>query len=260
MIYILKHLNNNIMKRLLISICTLLFLGGNVIAQQKTKTKEDKTKMKDKDADIKIKEKEGKYKEKEGDNKTKMKEDDMKMKEGDMKMNEGDMKMKEDDMKNTDSASMSSSSYTADYSSNFVMGNPAYSTMILDMWKDWDDNAIDRHDYWADSMTVFLPDGMVIKGKQANLEGAKKYRGGMKSVKSTLHAWVPLKSTDRNEDLVAVWGQEVDTYPDGKVETTELHEVYAFNKDGKITWMRQYSAKPPSSPMPANPTVPAPPQ
>jgi len=243
------------MKRLLISICALLlFLGGNVvIAQEKTKTKEDKTKMKDKNADMKIKEKDDKYKVKEGDSKTKMKEDDMKMKEGDMKMKEGDMKQ------STDSASMSTSSYSADYSSNFEMGNPAYSKMILEMWKDWDDNALDRHDYMADSVTMFLPDGKVIKGKQANFEGAKKLRGGMKSVKSTLHAWIPLRSTDRNEDLVAIWGQEVDTYPDGKIETTELHEVWAFNKDGKITWMRQYSAKPSAS-MPANPTAPAPPQ
>ncbi len=254
------------MKRLLISICTflLIFSGIVVIAQEKTKIKEDKTKrkdkdagmkvkekddktkMKDKDAAMKMKEKDEKYKAKEGDSKTKMKEDDMKMKEGDMKQS-------------TDNASMSSSPYTADYASNFVMGNSAYSTMILDMWKDWDDNAIDRHDYWADSMIVYLPDGMVIKGKQANLEGAKKYRGGFKSVKSTVHASIPLRSTDRNEDLVAIWGQEVDTHPDGKVETTELHEVYAFNKDGKITWMRQYSAKPASS-MPENQTSPAPQQ
>ena len=252
------------MKRLLISICALLlFLGGNVvIAQEKTKTKEDKTKMKDDDtkvkekddeskmkdkaADMKVKEKDDKYKVKEGDSKTKIKEEDMKVKEGDLQQT-------------TDNTSMPSSSYTADYSSNFVMGNPAYSQMILEMWKDWDDNALDRHDYMADSVMMFLPDGMVVKGKQANLEGAKKYRGGMKSAKSTLHAVIPLKSTDRNEDLVAIWGQEVDTYPDGKVETRELHEVWGFNKDGKITWMRQYAAKPSPS-MPENPTVPAPPQ
>src|SRR5688500_15734803 len=126
------------MKRFLISICALLILGGNVvIAQEKTKTKEDKTKMKDKETDLKIKDKDDKYKVKEGDNKTKIKEEDVK-KESDM-------------VEVSDTASMSSSPYTADYSSNFVMGNPAYSNVILDMWKDWDDNALDRHDYMADS-------------------------------------------------------------------------------------------------------------
>ncbi len=212
----------------------------------KVKEKDDESKMKDKAADMKVKEKDDKYKVKEGDSKTKIKEEDMKTKESDMQQT-------------TDSPSKTQSDYSADYSTNFEMGNPAYSKMILEMWKDWDDNALDRHDYMADSVTVFLPDGMVVKGKQANLEGAKKHRGGMKSVKSTLHAVIPLKSTDTNEDLVAIWGQEVDTYPDGKVETTELHEVWAFNKDGKITWMRQYAAKPSPS-TPTNPTVPAPPQ
>jgi hypothetical protein len=33
--------------------------------------------------------------------------------------------------------------YTAAYSSNFVIGNPSHSQMILNMWKDWDDNALE---------------------------------------------------------------------------------------------------------------------
>jgi hypothetical protein len=134
--------------------------------------------------------------------------------------------------------------YTATYSSNFVMGNPAHSRMILDMWKDWDDNAFDRNDFFADTVAIYLPDGTVTKGKAANLEGAKKYRGSMTSAKSTIQAWVPLKSTDKNENWVAIWGTEVDTWPDGKVETSEIHEIWRINKDGKIDLMRQFIAKP----------------
>ena len=133
--------------------------------------------------------------------------------------------------------------YKADYSSSFTAGNAAYAAKVLDMWKDYDDNQFSRHDYFADTVTVYLSDGSVTKGKAANLEGVTKYRGGMTSAKSTIHAWVPLHSTDTKDDLVCIWGTEVDTWPDGKTETKGLHEVWWFNKDGKVTMIRQWETK-----------------
>jgi hypothetical protein len=135
-----------------------------------------------------------------------------------------------------------SSPYTATYSSSFKIGKPTYSTMILNLWKDWDDNTFDRHDYFADTVVMYLPDGTVVHGKAASLEGAKKYRGTMASCKSMVHGWVPLTSIDQNEDAVCVWGTEVDTFADGKVERRDLHEVWWFNKEGKIARMRQWAA------------------
>ena len=223
------------MKRIVISCCLfVLILAGNQVSAQdaKVKTKEDKTKLKEGD-DGKVKEKDDKtkikdagYKEKDKDDKIKMKDDNTKIK-----------------IKDKDGMDMAYP-YTATYSSNFVMGNPAHSRMILNMWKDWDDNAFDRNDFWADTIAIYLPDGTVMKGKSAAMEGAKKYRGGLASAKSTVHAWVPLRSTDKNENWVAIWGTEVDTWPDGKVETLELHEIWRINKDGKIDLMRQFTAKP----------------
>lgn len=205
------------MKSLLIacSLSVFLLLGNTAIAQEKVKVTEDKTKTKSDGV------------------KEKIKDDKMKIKDENSKM-----KVKGEEGMNT------ALPYTATYSSNFAIGNPEHSRMILNMWKDWDDNAFDRNDFFADTITVYLPDGTVTKGKAANLEGAKKYRGGMSSAKSTIHAWVPLRSTDKNENWVAIWGTEVDTWPDGKTETTEIHEVWRINKDGKIDLMRQFTAKP----------------
>jgi len=140
--------------------------------------------------------------------------------------------------------------YKATYSSNFKIGNAAYASMVQDIWKDWDDNLLDRHDYFADTLTMYFADGNMMKGKAANLEAAKKYRGGMSKVTSTLHAWIPLYSNDKKEDAVCVWGEEENTLADGKVERKSIHEVWWFNKDGKISMMRQWTAVPPA-PMPA---------
>ena len=228
------------MKRIVISSCLFLFMlaANQVIAQDKVKEKADKTKVKD-----------GNYKEKNKEDKTKIKDEDGKTKiKGEDVMNKDDktkMKMDDSNVKMNETGAMSNTDpYKASYSSNFVMGNPAHTKMIVDLWKDWDDNAFDRHDYMADTLVMYLPDGTVTKGKAANAEGAKKFRGGLTSSKSTIDAMIPLRSTDRNEDWVAMWGTETNTWPDGKVETRQIHEVWRINKDGKVNLMRQFAAKP----------------
>jgi len=158
-----------------------------------------------------------------------------------------DMKAKDDKEKMKDKgdkkmAGMSTGNYKAMYSSNFQMGNALYVQKIMDVWQDWDDNMLDRHDYFADTLTMYFSDGSSMKGKAENYAAAKKYRSGFTAVKTDLHAVVPLRSNDKNEDLVAVWGHETNTLPDGKVEKKSLHEVWFFNKDGMITAMRQWNA------------------
>ena len=133
--------------------------------------------------------------------------------------------------------------YVATYSSNFKMGKSANASKILEVWKDWDDNQLERHDYFADTIVMMFPEGGALRGKKENLEAAKKYRGGFSKVVSTVHAWVPLTVVDRDEDVVCIWGQEVNTTADGKEESRDLHEVWWFNKEGKITMVRQWSAK-----------------
>jgi hypothetical protein len=66
----------------------------------------------------------------------------------------------------------------------------------------------------------------------------------MSSSTSTLDAWVPLKSVDRNENWVALWGTETDTAPDGTMNKTDLQEIWRINKDGKVDFMKQFASKP----------------
>lgn len=142
-----------------------------------------------------------------------------------------------------DSFSQSGLPYKAGYSSDYKMGNPAYAKMVLELWKDWDDNTFDKHDYFSDTVKFYGSDSSVVKGKAENLAAAKKYRGGMTSAKSVVHAWVPLTSNDKKDDLVCIWGTETDTWPDGRTEKRDLHEVWWFNKDGKVTAIRQWVSK-----------------
>lgn len=136
--------------------------------------------------------------------------------------------------------------YTAMYSSKFQMGNPKFSHMVLNAWKAYDDNMFDNMgDLIADTVTAIMPDGSVIKGKDAFLNGIKSYRGGFSSAKSTVDAWVPLKSVDKGDDIVFIWGGETDTKTDGTTQKVDLHEIWAFNKDGKLFFFRQFSGPAP---------------
>jgi len=136
--------------------------------------------------------------------------------------------------------------YTAMYSSNFQMGNSKYSRMVLDAWKAYDDNAFDRiADMISDTVTAIMPNGSVIKGKEAFLNGIKTYRSGFSAATSTVDAWVPIKSMDKGDEIVCIWGGETDTKSDGTTQKVDLHELWAFNKDGKLMFFRQFASQAP---------------
>jgi len=52
-----------------------------------------------------------------------------------------------------------------------------------------------------------------------------------------------VKSTDQNENWVAVWGSEIMTDMKGKVDTVSLQETWRFNKAGKVDFMFQAKRK-----------------
>ena len=153
------------------------------------------------------------------------------------------MRMEEHKMKGETATSYP---YAAEYSSRFKIGNQEYSRMILQLWKDWDNNQLDLHnDYFSDTLTFQAPTGEVIHGKDKFTASGRQQRDMFSNVKSSVEAWVPIRSMDKNQDWVAVWGREEDTGKDGKVSTNMIHEIWGFNKDGKIVFYRQYTAAPP---------------
>jgi hypothetical protein len=138
--------------------------------------------------------------------------------------------------------SQAHSGYTAGYSSSFTITDPSYSDKILMLWKDFENNTLDKHmDLFADTVNMMLANGAMIKGKAENLASVKAFRSSIKNYKVTIDAWVSLKSTDRHQNVVCVWGTEEYTDKDGKQVKSRAHEVWGFNKDGKIDLMLQYA-------------------
>ncbi len=126
------------------------------------------------------------------------------------------------------------------------MGNPKYSAIVLNAWKAYDDNTLDSsNDFIADTLSATLADGTVLKGKDSFISAIKSFRSGFASAKSEVVAYMSVKSIDKGDDIVFIWGTETDTRSDGGTQKTDLQEVWAFNKDGKVSFFKQFMAQAP---------------
>jgi hypothetical protein len=151
------------------------------------------------------------------------------------------------DTANTASAANVSYAYSAGYSSKFEIGNAKDAQLIMDLWKDWEDGDLSKSkDRFADTVMLYLADGNTIWGSRDSVIAmSQRFRSTVASVTNKVDAFTPLKSTDKNENWVAVWGKEITTDKKGKVDSTNLHEVWRINKDGKADLMYQFAQKNP---------------
>jgi hypothetical protein len=131
---------------------------------------------------------------------------------------------------------------TPAYSASFEIGNPAYATMIVQgSWKDWETNSLDNMKSWiADTIVAYHSDNSMIQGADSLMARWKRARASYTSVIDTVHAVIPVYSTDQKENWVLVWAKEVNTNSKGVTETVELMETWRINKDGKADMLLQY--------------------
>lgn len=128
---------------------------------------------------------------------------------------------------------------------NLSIGNPAYSQLVLQAWKDFDNNTLDNSAHiFADDVLITLPDGTAIKGKDKAMAGIKEYRSQFKSLSSQVHAVTTLKASDvPDREVVSIWGLETAVDKNGATTKTQLNEVWFINKAGKVIEMHQMAAK-----------------
>ena len=132
--------------------------------------------------------------------------------------------------------------YTPAYSASFEMGNSEYAAMIVQgSWKDWETNSLDNMKNWiADTIVAFHSDNAMVNGRDSLMARWKRGRADYTKVIDTVHAVIPVYSTDQKENWVLVWAKEINTNSKGKTDTVELMETWRINKDGKADMLLQY--------------------
>jgi hypothetical protein len=137
--------------------------------------------------------------------------------------------------------------YTADYSSDFEMGNSKNVQTLLAVYQHWDNNTLDSAKrFFAENDSMFFSDGRMFAGNRDSLFVlAKQMRAPMGHVVDSFHAWIPVRSKEKKEDWVVVWTREIATDAQGKRTAKELQETWRFDKNGQINLLYQYEQLPP---------------
>jgi len=127
------------------------------------------------------------------------------------------------------------------YSGDLGIGDVSLADKVVNLWKHFDANTLDSvKSYFADSVSVHFTGMEVTKFSRDSLfTMVKAERGAMSSCVTEFDAIVPLKANDKGENVVSVWGVETATIK-GKKIVRDLNEIWAFNKDGKIDFLKQY--------------------
>ncbi|MGZ5253498.1 MAG: hypothetical protein ACXWV4_03985 [Flavitalea sp.] len=137
--------------------------------------------------------------------------------------------------------------YTAAYSSDFEMGDPEHTVIIMNVWKAYENNTLDSSiiSYFADSMRVETPEGPAMSMTSSDmLKEVSKQRGTMKNMQVSVEGAVPLYSKDKKSSWVLIYGNESWTGSNGKKDSIMLHELWGLNEQGKVNFMRSYTKKP----------------
>lgn len=134
--------------------------------------------------------------------------------------------------------------YAINYSTQFEFADAEKGKTILDIWKDFDNNTLDNSkDKFADTVTLKFPGFTMRASRDSAIASTKSYRASFTAVVSSVDVVMSLRSTDQKADWVAVWGKEIHTSKKNLKDSVEIHELWGFNKDGKIESMEQYTRK-----------------
>ena len=144
--------------------------------------------------------------------------------------------------------------FTPTYSASFVMDSAKNTETVFALWKDWQDGDLSRsRSHFADTISLFLADGTSMSGStESIMKDMQDYRSSFKSMEVSIDAIFAARSTDKDENWVAVWGVEMPTDMNDKKDTVSIVENWRFNKAGKVDMMFQATRKGRIPPPPSN--------
>ena len=131
--------------------------------------------------------------------------------------------------------------YAPVYANGFQKGDPEHAQKVLAIWKELESgDLIHRSGYFADSISIILPDRIMRGKKDSILRMMRKRWETYSDVQCYIDAWLSVHPNNRKEELVLLWGRQDLTEKNGKREYQVLHEIWRFNTQGKIISWEQY--------------------
>jgi hypothetical protein len=141
--------------------------------------------------------------------------------------------------------------FTPGYSTDFSLGDPNHTKMVLEFAKSWMDNKMsDMRSMLTDSVWADFADGGKFLGTADSLmRMGQQVRDMYSKIEAKYDTWMPLHVNDKNEDWVLVWEKDYNTDKNGKVDSVGSHSYWQI-KNGKIAGWAEFQQKltPPAMP------------
>lgn len=134
--------------------------------------------------------------------------------------------------------------YPIAYSSDFEIGKPEHAQVVLDLWKDFDVNTLDKGTpVFAEEVLMDFCDGTFFQGSRNDfMEAMKSQRATFITFVSSIDSVISLQPKGKEESWVCVWGRQDSTGKDNKAATIYINENWMFDKDGKVSYIRQLNS------------------
>ncbi len=132
--------------------------------------------------------------------------------------------------------------YTASYSSDFNTNvSDADLKTVLVSYKDWaDGNMANVAKAYADTLTWQRSTGDNFTLPNAGIMKMwTDYRDSLSSITIDMAGWEKIHAIDKDQDWIATWYKEIDTYKSGKADSGYYHDLNLL-KDGKIVMLEQF--------------------
>jgi hypothetical protein len=132
--------------------------------------------------------------------------------------------------------------YSPLYTNGYKPGNYKLVKTVTDFWRQFENGDVrTMAKSFADDDITFVYLDKVISGKKDTvLSQLKQIRDSYPAVQSFVYSWMPAKARDHDEDWVFIWGKQEYTDKDGHMNPIEVNEIWQFDKEGKVIFVRQY--------------------
>lgn len=129
--------------------------------------------------------------------------------------------------------------------SEFETGDPKNSKTVLEIWRQFETgNLMSTGNKFADSISLVFKDKIYFGKRDSILAIYKERRDAYENVQCYVDSWLPVHAKQTGDDLVLLWGRQDCISQNKKRDYLVLHEVWSFNRQGKIRSLVQYITHP----------------
>ena len=130
-------------------------------------------------------------------------------------------------------------------SNSYEKGRDLNAKIVLQVWKQFETgNVSNEAAHFADSLRIILPHKIYQGTKDSVLNMYRKEREKYQTMQCFVHSWMPVRMQEEGDEMVYLWGLYDGTLKNGDRDYKLVHEIWRFDKNGRIREMEQFKTHP----------------